>query len=193
MLQIGHLSVKSCLLSLMREHELRLLGFSSCRSLLNFALTIVEVFTLLIELALKIEHLTLFLLLDELKLLTEPLIELSFLLVPLVEVAGLTELVTRLQLQALGHVSLVAFERLNFLVKLVSISIDLLSLLLHTLRILRLQLLNHLRMSLLSVCFVVEVHLLLQFETLLELLLQLLKVSLGLVSLGLKELEASFP
>ena len=161
--------------------------------MLNFALTIVKVFTLLIELALKIEHLTLFLLLDELKLLTEPLIELSFLLVPLVEVAGLTELVTRLQLQALGHVSLVAFERLNFLVKLVSISIDLLSLLLHTLRILRLQLLNHLRMSLLSVRLVVEVHLLLQFETLLELLLELLKVSLGLVSLGLKELEATFP
>ena len=51
-------------------------------------------------------------------------------------------------------------------------------LLLHTLRVLALQLLDHLGVRLLGIGLIVEVHLLLQLERLLELLLELLQVGL---------------
>jgi len=47
--------------------------------------------------------------------------------------------------------------------------------------------------SLLSVALVVKVHLLLELERLLELLLELFKVSLALVALRLQELESALP
>ena len=48
-------------------------------------------------------------------------------------------------------------------------------------------------MSVLSVGLVVEVHLLLKLQGLLELLLELFKVSLRLVALLLQELESALP
>ena len=66
-------------------------------------------------------------------------------------------------------------------------------LLLHALGILALKLLDHLRVRLLSIGLVVEVHLLLELERLLELLLELLEIGLGLVTLRFKELEATLP
>ena len=45
----------------------------------------------------------------------------------------------------------------------------------------------------LSIGLIIEVHLLLEFEGLLELLLEILKVSLGLITLLLQELESTFP
>ena len=48
-------------------------------------------------------------------------------------------------------------------------------------------------MSVLSVGLVIEVHLLLKLQGLLELLLELFKVSLRLVALLLQELESALP
>ena len=66
-------------------------------------------------------------------------------------------------------------------------------LLLHALGVLALQLLDHLGVCLLGIGLIVEVHLLLQLERLLELLLELLQVGLRLVTLRLQELEATLP
>ena len=66
-------------------------------------------------------------------------------------------------------------------------------LLLHALGVLAFQLLDHLRVCLLGIGLIVEVHLLLQLERLLELLLELLQVGLRLVTLRLQELEATLP
>ena len=60
--------------------------------------------------------------------------------------------------------SFVAFEVLYFLIKLVSIGVEPFLLFFHTLCILALQLLDHLRMSLLGICLVVKVHLLLELK-----------------------------
>ena len=60
--------------------------------------------------------------------------------------------------------SFVAFEVLNFLIKLISIGVEPFLLFFHTLCILALQLLDHLRMCLLGVRLVVKVHLLLELK-----------------------------
>lgn len=88
---------------------------------------------------------------------------------------------------------LVALKSLNFLLELGAIAVHALLLVSLALGILHFELLDHLGVRLLGVRFVVEVHLLLQLERLLELTLQLLKVGLRLVTLGLEELESTFP
>lgn len=88
---------------------------------------------------------------------------------------------------------LITLKSLDLLSELITVRVHALTLFFHSLSILCLKLLNHLRVGLLSVCLVVEVHLLLELERLLEFLLQLFKVRLTLVSLGFQELEAAFP
>ena len=78
----------------------------------------------------------------------------------------------------------VTLKSLDLLSELVTVRIHALTLLFHPLGILCLKLLNHLRVGLLGICLVVEVHLLLELKRLLELLLQLFKVRLTLISLG---------
>jgi len=90
-------------------------------------------------------------------------------------------------------VRLVPLQALQLLVELVTVIVQTVLLLLHTLGILALQLRNHLRVSLLRIGLVIEVHLLLQLKRLLELLLQFFKIGLRLVALGLQELEATLP
>lgn len=58
MLKFGQLGIPSGLFSLMREHQLRLLGLSSCSSLLNLTLTVVKVFSFLVKLGLEVKHLS---------------------------------------------------------------------------------------------------------------------------------------
>ena len=89
--------------------------------------------------------------------------------------------------------ALVSFQSFDLLAKLVPVLIDSVLLLTHSLGILGFQLLDHLGVSLLSVALVVKVHLLLELERLLELLLELFKVSLALVALRLQELESALP
>lgn len=93
-LELGHLSVPCRLLSFMSEHQLSLLGLSPSGSLLNLSFASVEVLPLLIELSLEVEHLALLLLLEEFELLGETLIELTLLLVPLVQVRRLADLIS---------------------------------------------------------------------------------------------------
>lgn len=59
---------------------------------------------------------------------------------------------------------LVPLQALQLLVELVTVSVQTVLLLLHTLGILALQLRNHLRVSLLRIGLVIEVHLLLQLK-----------------------------
>ena len=82
---------------------------------------------------------------------------------------------------------------LDLLAKLISVTVHPVRLLAHALGIFGLELLDHLRVGLLSIGLVIEMHLLLELKRLLELLLQLLKVCLRLVTLRLKELESAFP
>ena len=89
--------------------------------------------------------------------------------------------------------SLVALQSLDLLVELVTVCSRPLLLLAHALSVLALELLDHLRVCLLRVRLIVEVHLLLELERLLKLLLQLFKVRLRLVALRFEELEATFP
>jgi len=170
-----------------------LLSFRTSSSLLYLALTVVKVLALLVELGLKVDDFTLFLLLKDLELLAKLLIEFLLLLKALVEVACLTELVARLKLKSLCHVGFLPLKCLDLLAKLISITVHPVRLLAHALGIFGLKLLDHLRVGLLSIGLVIEVHLLLELERLLELLLQLLKVCLRLVTLRLKELESTFP
>ena len=100
----------------MAQHQLRLLGLGASRTLFDLSLAIVEILALLIQLALQVEHLALLLLLEELELLAQPLVQLSLLLVPLVQVARFSHLVARLELKALGHVRLFPLEGLQLLV-----------------------------------------------------------------------------
>ena len=96
MLHLRHFGIPSRFLSLMRKQELSLLGFSTCGTLFNFSLTIIESFTLLIQLTLQVNHLALFLLLQYFKLLTETFIELTLFLVSLIHIVGFAHLVARL-------------------------------------------------------------------------------------------------
>lgn len=73
-LHLGHLRVPGSLLSLMRKQELSLFCFSSCRPLLDLALTVIEVFTFLVQFALQVNSFSLFLLLDDFKLISESLV-----------------------------------------------------------------------------------------------------------------------
>ena len=84
---------------------------------------------------------------------------------------------------SVGHVGLLPLESLEFLVELVTIGIKTILLLFHALSVLALELLDHLRMRLLSIGLVIEVHFLLELKRLLEFLLEFFEVSLGLVTL----------
>ena len=88
---------------------------------------------------------------------------------------------------------LLALKGLDAGVQLKSLAVGSLALLFEALAVLLVDLLEHLVVAGLGVALAVEVHLLLQLEGLLELLLQLFQVGLGLVALGLQELEAAFP
>lgn len=88
---------------------------------------------------------------------------------------------------------LIALKSLDLLVELVPLRRRSVLRLFHSLSVLTLQLLDHRRVGCLSVRLVIKVHLLLKLERLLELLLELLQISLGLITLRLQELEATFP
>ena len=141
-----------------------MLGLGPCSSLLYLALTVVEVLALLVQLALEVDDFALFLLLEDLELLTEFLVELLLLLKALVEVACLAELVARLELKSLRHVGLLPLECLDLLTKLVSVAVHSVGLLAHALSVLGLELLDHLGVGLLGIGLVIEVHLLLELE-----------------------------
>ena len=141
-----------------------MLGLGPCSSLLYLALTVVEVLALLVQLALEVDDFALFLLLEDLELLTEFLVELLLLLKALVEVACLAELVARLELKSLRHVSLLPLECLDLLTKLVSVAVHSVGLLAHALSVFGLELLDHLGVGLLGIGLVIEVHLLLELE-----------------------------
>ena len=184
-LELGHLRVPGRLFCLVSEKQLRLLGLSARGTALDFPLAVVKVLPLLLKLSLQFLHLLLLFGLKLLQLLLDAVVDLLLLLEPLVEVGVLVELVARGELEALGEVRLGLLELLDFGVQFGAVSGHSLLLFLEPLGVLRLQLLDHLRVRLLRVRLVVEVHLLLQLERLLEFLLQLFKVRLALVALRL--------
>ena len=65
MLKLCQLRIPGGLFCFVTKHELGLLGLCASRTLLNFSLTSVEVFSFFVKLGLKIKHLALFLLLED--------------------------------------------------------------------------------------------------------------------------------
>jgi len=115
-LHLGHFGVPLGFLGFILEHHLGLLGFSARGTLFNLAFPVIKAFTFFVELRLEVDDFAVFFLFHELDLLGQTLVKLSFFLVPFVQIAGFSKLVSWLELKTFGQMRLVAFERFKFLV-----------------------------------------------------------------------------
>ena len=177
----------------MTQHQLGLLAFGARCSTLHFAFAQVVRFPLFVHFSLQICNLAIAFGLYRLELLLKTFIQFSLFLKPLIESVLFGHLIAWSQLKPFVKVRLFSFKSLDFLWQFTSIALGSLGLFLEALRILLLNLLQHLIVVQLCAALVIEVHFLLQFQRLLELFLQLFQILLRLVSLRFEETESAFP
>ena len=161
-----------------------LLGFSILSSLFNFTFASVEIFAFPFQFGLVFEYLPILFCFDGFVFFLKSIILLSFFLVALAQITTFTRLVSYHKLQFLIQMRLFPLKRLDFDLILLSFLCTSLLDIFCPLTVFGFHLLKHLLMTHLCAWFVVQMHFLLKLKRLLELLLQVFKISFRLISLA---------
>jgi len=192
-LHISDSLVKLSLLTLVSKHESCLLVLGILSSLLNFALTIVESLSFLLELGLEVKDFLISVSFDLIELFLKALTIFSFLLPLLSEISACTLLVSKCEFKFLIEERLVLLKLRDLLVQFLAVLIRAIFLLFHSLVCLLLNLSHLLSESLFSISILVIKHLTLILERLLKASLSVIQLLLLLLVLLLEEGELTLP
>jgi len=177
----------------MGQKQLSLLALNARRFQLKLAFACVEVFPVFFKLCLILAELLVSLLLYEVELFLQAFRQLDLLVKLFPEVGDLADRVAAGKLQSFVERRLLAFELLDFLVKLLHLRAVALRHLLHALLELKLHRRDSLAVTHIGLVLAVVLDLLQLVDCLLELLLGVLEILLGLLFLFLQKFKFTFP